>query len=118
MGLVFVLSAQSGLRVSEDPEVDRPLRMLAHAVTYAILAGLILFALSGAGRVTLAGVVAAFVIAVLYGVSDEFHQSFVPDRTGQVSDVAIDAFGAAVGVVLAAIILRRGLPAGSSARRQ
>jgi VanZ family protein len=47
----------------------------------------------------------AWVVAVLYGVSDEIHQSFVPDRTGRPSDVLIDAIGAAIGVALAVALL-------------
>ena len=39
----------------------------------------------------------AIVIAGLYAVSDEFHQSFIPGRTPLISDVAIDTLGAALG---------------------
>jgi VanZ family protein len=39
----------------------------------------------------------AALFSVLYGISDEFHQSFVPYRGARVSDVLIDG----VGVILA-----------------
>ncbi len=107
MGLIFVLSSQSGLRVSEDPDLDRPLRSAAHVITYATLGGLILYALTGFGRVTLTGVLTAFAIAVVYGASDEVHQAFVPERSGQLADVAMDALGAAAGVAIASLVLRR-----------
>lgn len=38
-------------------------------------------------------VILAFVITCLYGVSDEFHQKFVPGRTPDVYDVVADAIG-------------------------
>lgn len=40
-------------------------------------------------------------ICFLYALSDEIHQTFVPDRAGQFTDVMIDTLGstAAVGVV-------------------
>jgi len=32
-------------------------------------------------------------LAMLYGMTDEFHQTFVPTRTGQPRDVLIDLIG-------------------------
>ncbi len=40
----------------------------------------------------------ALVIAVIYGLSDEFHQSFVPGRNADLLDVITDAAGAAAGL--------------------
>lgn len=45
----------------------------------------------------------AWVMAVLYSTTDEFHQSFVPGRHPAVTDVMIDAFGAALALFLANI---------------
>ena len=47
----------------------------------------------------------AWGFCVLYAVSDEWHQSFVPTRVGSVWDVVIDAAGAGLG--LAAVALWR-----------
>ena len=61
-------------------------------------------------RVAGASLLGAFVIAVLYGVSDEFHQSFVPGRTPDAADVLADAVGAALALTAAwgwAILLGR-----------
>jgi len=52
-------------------------------------------------RIAGATLLGAFVITVLYGVSDEFHQSFVPGRTPDVADVAADAAGAALALTAA-----------------
>ena len=38
-------------------------------------------------------------IVMLYAATDEFHQLFVPERTGLVSDVFIDTAGGAVGLL-------------------
>jgi VanZ family protein len=46
---------------------------------------------------------------------DEWHQSFLPDRGGQLQDVALDAFGAVAIVSLATIFAMR-LPWGRGAR--
>ena len=45
-------------------------------------------------------VLAGWIIASAYAATDEFHQLFVPGRSALVSDVAIDAFGAAIGALI------------------
>src|SRR5262245_36462838 len=77
-----------------------------HSLGYAILGALLLRALAG-GRmrgVTWRTALATVVLATLYGVSDEFHQSFVPHRTPDVYDVLADAIGAAAATTAAAAL--------------
>ena len=42
----------------------------------------------------------AWLLAVIYSATDEFHQSFVPGRTPALMDVGIDAIGAATALLL------------------
>ena len=49
---------------------------------------------------------AAFAVAVLYGVTDELHQTFVPGRVASEADLVVDAMGALLGVVSASALLR------------
>ena len=46
---------------------------------------------------SVAAVLVAIVISSLYGVSDEYHQLFVPGRTFDVFDMLADAIGSVVG---------------------
>lgn len=46
----------------------------------------------------------SFIISVLYASSDEFHQLFVPGRSGQVTDVLIDLIGVVLGLLLVFLI--------------
>lgn len=46
-------------------------------------------------------------IGVLYGMSDEIHQLFVPLRMFSVGDIAADALGVAAGVLMVRISDRR-----------
>ena len=101
MAVIFVLSSQSGLRVSEDVAVDRPFRVTGHLLAYATLAALLLVALSWSRRPRLRDVLMAFGLAVAYALSDELHQSFVPDRAGRLDDVVTDMIGAAIGLAVA-----------------
>lgn len=40
----------------------------------------------------------AFLFCVLYAISDEVHQLFVPGRSGQIKDVFIDSCGSFLGI--------------------
>ena len=48
----------------------------------------------------------AFLICVLYAISDEVHQLFVPGRAGQVRDVLIDSSGSFLGIFLVMFFVR------------
>ncbi len=76
---------------------------VAHAVGYGVLGALVVRALVGGfpRPVNAAAAVIAVVMSVLYGVSDEWHQSFVPGRTADVSDLVADGTGAAIAVCVA-----------------
>jgi VanZ family protein len=90
--LIFVLSSIPDLGTGLGGW-DVALRKLAHAAEFAVLGFLLLFAL-GRERWAVA-------LGVAYAVSDELHQHFVPGRQGSPLDVAIDAVGVVVGVLLA-----------------
>jgi VanZ family protein len=96
MGLIFYLSAQS------DPGADIGWlgRVIAHAGEYALLTALWAWALGPAlGRSTIP---VAAAITFAYALSDEYHQSFVPERDADALDLAVDA----AGIVIAAVGLR------------
>lgn len=84
--------------------IDYPVRKAAHATEYGILCILLTLTLSGfaaAGKqLPLPVFGMAWIIAVLYAASDEFHQLFVFGRSGRLTDVLIDACGAALGLLL------------------
>jgi VanZ family protein len=78
-------------------------RKAAHVTEYAVLSWLLAraFLRPGTpwGRWQLKVALLAWLIASLYAASDELHQAFVPNRQGRWSDVCLDSFGAAVGIV-------------------
>ena len=79
-----------------------------HVLAYAGLSLVLLRALSSARwtGVTVATVAQAAIIAVAYGGSDEWHQSFVPGRAAELSDVGADAVGAVLAVAAALGVAR------------
>lgn len=122
MGLIFHLSHQAAAASSElstgvteivsafiekvvpneDLDVSsihHIIRKSAHFFIYFFLGMLVLHALNmskGTGGKTIG---LAILICVLYAISDEVHQLFVPGRGAQVKDVLIDSAGASVGIV-------------------
>lgn len=80
---------------------------LIHAAVYALLALLVRLALAGTRLAAGPALLLAFGLASAYGVSDEFHQSFVPNRDASAGDLVADAVGALAGAAAAGVVLRR-----------
>ena len=95
MGAIFFLSHQPGdsLHLPPFPGADK----LAHMVAYASLALTVLWFFGKKGQEQkLKTVVYTILFCLLYGVSDEFHQSFIPHRSVSGMDVVADFGGAAL----------------------
>lgn len=104
MGAIFYLSNQS---FANTPPLFPGFDKLAHFVIYGALGLSILYAQSAETRKsTLKAGVWVVVIATLYGISDEFHQSFVPGRQPDVFDLVADSLGALGAVALWSLIKR------------
>jgi len=71
---------------------DTVLRKCAHVTEYAILGGLLYRALEREAPALAAG--------IAYAATDELHQHFVRGRHASPVDVAIDAVGVALGMLL------------------
>ena len=48
-----------------------------------------------------------WVVAMLYGLSDEYHQSFVSGRCASLEDAVADGMGALIGALGSWLVLRR-----------
>jgi VanZ family protein len=81
---------------------------LLHTIGFAGLGVLALRAFHGGfERPRLSLTLYAGLTVILWGISDEFHQSFVPGRDATPWDVVADAVGFAVGVGVFAILTSR-----------
>ena len=78
------------------------IRKLAHCTEYGIF-GLFLyhsFTFRRPESWNTRSAYSAVVVAGLFSLTDEYHQSFVPGRTASLKDCGIDTFGAIVGMLL------------------
>ncbi len=109
MGLIFVLSAQPDLPQAPAPWLEVLLKKGAHAFAYGLLAWLYLRLLrESLCRDRARGVLrlVSVSLAVVYGLSDEYHQTFVPGRNGNLLDVAVDGVGACAAMLLEWAVVR------------
>jgi len=83
-------------------------RKAGHFTEYAIFALLAARAFRTSSRELLRNrwFWASLLLVIAYAASDEFHQSFVPSRTGSIYDSMIDSLGGLTALVLLA--LKRG----------
>lgn len=94
MAMLFGLSSLSTL---PSPPADLSFYDV-HIAAYAGL-GAVTARATGKGLrdVSWRAVLGAIVISSLYGVSDEYHQMFVPGRSFDVLDIVADTIGSVVG---------------------
>lgn len=102
MGFIFFLSHQTGdtLHLPSVPGIDK----IGHMAIYGLLAVTVLWLLGSAKQVDPTGTALKTVLlCVIYGLSDEWHQSFIPGRMVGCYDLLADLAGS---VLVAAIWLR------------
>lgn len=116
MTLIFWFSSQSELPRPANDLLNLLLRKTAHFGVYAVLALCYHWAL-GSDTLIPAGNhrrrLIALLLAVLYAISDEYHQAWTPLRRPSPIDVLIDSAGAATALWLAPSLWRKmiGAPA-------
>ncbi len=92
-GLIFFLSHQPDLKVGQSDIFNFILSKLAHVTEYAILSLFLIRALSEEKIFQRKALLFSVILALLYAVSDEFHQTFILGRHGTITDIFIDSIG-------------------------
>lgn len=99
---IFGFSSLPASRLPDFGGYDFLVKKTGHALGYAMLGVTYFYALPKSLSSGYRWAV-ALMMAVLYALSDEFHQSFVAGRTSTLRDVMIDGGGAAIATAIAAI---------------
>ena len=128
MALLFFLSAQPDLPHAPGPWVDILIKKAGHAFVYGVLAWLYLRALrwqlesrtpltvrnSHSDGTQMFLRMLSVGLAVAYALGDEYHQTLVPGRNGNLFDVMIDGVGACAAMLLNWWLARRRAEAASA----
>jgi VanZ family protein len=86
---IFIQSSKAAVAVSYFGWINFFIHKIAHIIVYSLL---FLFATRAFKDRKI-----ALIYTILFAISDEFHQSFIPTRNGSIADVLIDT-AAASGV--------------------
>ncbi len=92
MGVIFYFSSQSTSSVPVSRDFQFLFFKSLHLIEYGILGILLYYALSNL-PITL-------IIAYIYALSDEIHQSFIPGRGSKFTDTLFDLVGIILGIFL------------------
>jgi VanZ family protein len=99
MLVIFILSGQPASRLPVFGAYDLLIKKLGHATGYAMLGLAYFYALPPRLRSGYRWLL-ALLMAVLFALSDEFHQSFIEGRNSSLIDVMIDTAGAMVALTV------------------
>jgi VanZ family protein len=110
-GLIIVLSVTPGHSQTGDSgfvwsvaTTPTAIQKLMHVITYALLAGLLMWSLESVNQVAVrVGLV--LLITVCLGVALEWYQTLVPGRFGTFADTVLNAIGSVVGIIAAVFLL-------------
>ena len=93
MGIIFFFSHQPG--DSLDLPLFRGADKLSHMLAYGILSATVIFSFSAEMKREKKALVvtAAVLVPLLFGLSDEYHQSYVAGRNSDIFDVVADGAG-------------------------
>jgi VanZ family protein len=102
MVIIFILSSQHAIQVSKNETDDFIVHKLVHVLEYGLLTFLFIRAyyLSPGKYLSLKQILFyAALCTLIYAITDEVHQLFVPTRTGRLRDVFIDLIGISLVVL-------------------
>jgi VanZ family protein len=99
MAIIFLLSSLPSDRIPYYGAVDTFVKKGGHAIGYGLL-GLSYFYALPKRLSKFYRVITALMMAILFALSDEYHQSFVQGRSSSLGDVLIDGIGAVIALVL------------------
>ena len=84
-------------------KINHFVRKTAHFTIYLIL-GILSFMLAECYENRKKAILYALIFCLLYAISDEIHQLFVPGRSGEIRDVLIDFSGSLLGIIILTFI--------------
>ncbi len=92
MAIIFGISAVPGKTINQAGLGRESYHIGGHFILFVFLC----FAYFKATK----NILLSFVLTVLYGISDEFHQTFTPNRSSGMFDIIVNSCGALLSSIL------------------
>ncbi|MGQ9557848.1 MAG: VanZ family protein [Desulfurispora sp.] len=105
MGVIFYLSSRTSSQLQHSFPFLQDFNP-GHIMAYFVLAHTYLYALKQYDALPHRPLL-VLLLCLAYGITDEYHQSFVPTRTPDVGDLGRDLLGAGLAVLWSLISSRR-----------
>lgn len=107
MIVIFLLSSRQSVSVSTNYWLNFLFFKTLHVIEYAILYVFYFRAMKSTymGKNVVIPYAIAFILTILYAITDEIHQTTVPTREGKLRDVIIDGIGASIAWIFIAQLL-------------
>jgi VanZ family protein len=104
VGALVPLDFETSTTADLVARFNHVVRKFAHFGIYFVLGLFVMNAFRRSGISGFKGFLFSLVFCILYAISDEIHQVFVPGRGAQVTDVLIDSVGSFVGIGMYSVI--------------
>lgn len=100
MGVIFYFSSLPDLKSTLPSSWDLIFRKIAHISEYFVLTYFFIRAFLGHKIGKNNALILSVVLAIIYSISDEYHQTLIVGRSGRMEDVLIDSVGVFIMVWL------------------
>lgn len=100
MGVIFYFSSLPDLKSTLSSSWDLIFRKIAHISEYFVLTYFFIGAFLGHKIGKNNALILSVVLAIIYSISDEYHQTFIVGRSGKMEDVLIDSVGVFIMAVM------------------
>ncbi|WP_304942306.1 VanZ family protein [Vallitalea guaymasensis] len=87
-------------------KADHIVRKIAHFSIYFTLALIIFIFIYFQSKKVVSSFLLSWIITTVYAMFDEYYQTFIEGRGGEIRDVIIDSFGALCATLLALILMK------------
>lgn len=99
MGIIFYFSGRPTTGIGDNETQRFFILKSFHLIEYALLTILLFLGFRKYKN--------SILFAYLYAISDEYHQTFIPGRTGRIRDTFIDLLGIFLGAYIIKIFLKK-----------
>jgi VanZ family protein len=89
---IFYFSSISGTFYHHEGGVGF-IPIIYHLVVFFLFNFFLLISIKGNKKIKISYIILALCISIIYALSDEFHQIFVPFRNASIQDILIDTIG-------------------------